>query len=519
MSTIKGGIVVVLLVTLMQQGAHANLEPPERSYEILMLLPSCSRSHRNVFMPLATALTERGHKVTMLNMWPPADDNPNITYIDHGLRYFDGNALNMFEVADHEDEMFQEFKILFSTIARELYEVPVVRELYSKRHQFDLMIVNSLFNEAAYPFVHNQTYITVGTAGLTSDHSAAMGNVLNPAYFPNFATEFSQPYSMFDRFKNLFLTITVPLMWKSGIQTPTQIEISKLFPDLPSLDDLIKNESLTLLNTHHSIGMPLPLLPNQVEVGGMHVRPAKPLPKDIDDFLSGTTPVVYMSLGSIARSSTMPPEYMEITLSTFSKLQYKVLWKYEEELENLSKNVFIKKWMPQQDVLAHPNVKVFISHCGLLGSQEAIYHRTPILGLPLFGDQHKNAKTWENAGIGIYLKWKSLTVELLTSTIQELITNPKYKENIDGMSAHFRDLPMSPVETAVYWTEYVIRHRGAGHLRSPSMNLTWVEFFYLDLILMLYLALYVTYRLVKKAASLCFPAKPKVTKKGKNKKE
>ncbi|KAF2356870.1 UDP-glucuronosyl/UDP-glucosyltransferase [Trinorchestia longiramus] len=519
MSTIKGGIVVVLLMTLMQQGAHANLEPPERSYEILMLLPSCSRSHRNVFLPLATGLAERGHKVTILNMWPPADDNPNITYIDHGLRHFDSSDRNMFEAEENEKEMFQQLEIAFRAIARELHEVPVVRKLYNRRHQFDLMIVHSLFNEAAYPFVHNKLHITISTSGVKSDQSAAMGNVLNPAYVGNFLNEFSRPYSMLDRFKNLFLTITVPLMWKSYMRTPAQIEISKQFPDLPSLDDLIKNESLTLLNTHHSIGMPLPLLPNQVEVGGMHVRPAKPLPKDIDDFLSGTTPVVYMSLGSVARSSTMPPEYMEVILSTFSKLQYKVLWKYEEELENLSKNVFIKKWMPQQDVLAHPNVKVFISHCGLLGSQEAIYHRTPILGLPLFGDQQKNAKTWENAGIGIYLKWKSLTVELLTSTIQELITNPKYKENIDGMSAHFRDQPMSPVETAVYWTEYIIRHRGAVHLRSPSMNLTWVEFFYLDLILMLYLALYVTYRLVKKAASLCFVTKPKVTKTRKNKKE
>lgn len=41
----------------------AALPPPERSYKILMLLPTSSISHRNVFMPLATALTERGHKV------------------------------------------------------------------------------------------------------------------------------------------------------------------------------------------------------------------------------------------------------------------------------------------------------------------------------------------------------------------------------------------------------------------------------------------------------------------------
>ena len=45
-------------------GFAANaLPPPERSYKILMLLPISSRSQRNVFMPLANALADRGHEV------------------------------------------------------------------------------------------------------------------------------------------------------------------------------------------------------------------------------------------------------------------------------------------------------------------------------------------------------------------------------------------------------------------------------------------------------------------------
>ena len=40
-----------------------NLLPPERSYKILMLLPTGTTSHRNVFMPLADALSDRGHEV------------------------------------------------------------------------------------------------------------------------------------------------------------------------------------------------------------------------------------------------------------------------------------------------------------------------------------------------------------------------------------------------------------------------------------------------------------------------
>jgi len=37
----------------------------------------------------------------------------------------------------------------------------------------------------------------------------------------------------------------------------------------------------------------------------------------------------------------------------------------------------------------------------------------------------------------------------------------------------------------VYWTEYVIRHKGALHLRSAVLDLTWYQYFQLDVIAVL----------------------------------
>ena len=72
----------------------------------------------------------------------------------------------------------------------------------------------------------------------------------------------------------------------------------------------------------------------------------------LEEFLDGDTPVVYMSLGSIARSTTIPAEHKKTILDTFSNLPYKVLWKYEDDsLKNLPDNIMINKWMPQQDIL------------------------------------------------------------------------------------------------------------------------------------------------------------------------
>jgi hypothetical protein len=48
---------------------------------------------------------------------------------------------------------------------------------------------------------------------------------------------------------------------------------------LPPVWELEYKTSLVLLNTHHSLSYPKPLMPNYVQVGGMHVKPPKKLPQ------------------------------------------------------------------------------------------------------------------------------------------------------------------------------------------------------------------------------------------------
>lgn len=48
------------------------------------------------------------------------------------------------------------------------------------------------------------------------------------------------------------------------------------------------------------------------------------------------------------------------------------------------------------------------------------------------------------------------------------------------MSKSFRDRPLTPLETAIYWVEYVIRHKGAPDLRSAGADLTWYQYHLID---------------------------------------
>lgn len=58
----------------------------------------------------------------------------------------------------------------------------------------------------------------------------------------------------------------------------------------------------------------------------------------------------------------------------------------------------------------------------------------------------------------------------------------RYTKNAKIASDRFKDRPMTPAESVVYWTEYVVRHKGAPHLRSHAFNLSWYQYFLLDVI-------------------------------------
>lgn len=48
-----------------------------------------------------------------------------------------------------------------------------------------------------------------------------------------------------------------------------------------------------------------------------------------------------------------------------------------------------------------------------------------------------------------------------------------------------KDTPFPPVETAVWWVEHVLRHNGCPHLRPAALDLSWYQYFMLDILLLL----------------------------------
>ena len=105
-------------------------------------------------------------------------------------------------------------------------------------------------------------------------------------------------------------------------------------------------------------------MPNTVLAGLMTCRSStSPLPPDLESFVqSAEHGVVLVSFGSVIKASKMPEDKRKLMLKVFSKLKQKVIWKWETEMADAPDNVLISSWLPQTSLLAHRNVKVFVTH-------------------------------------------------------------------------------------------------------------------------------------------------------------
>ncbi|KAK3880682.1 hypothetical protein Pcinc_014840 [Petrolisthes cinctipes] len=82
---------------------------------------------------------------------------------------------------------------------------------------------------------------------------------------------------------------------------------------------------------------------------------------------------------------------------------------------------------------------------------------------------------------------------------------------VQHRSKLMQDQPVLPGEWVTYWVEYVIRHRGALHLRCPAVHMPWYQLYNVDVWVtvivvtptVILLACYITYRILRCCCSAC----------------
>ncbi|XP_042231682.1 UDP-glucosyltransferase 2-like [Homarus americanus] len=473
----KAACLVVAATALMALGP-----PPATAADILVLTPFGSRSVRALFSVLTEGLVARGHTVTLLSSGEPFPRHPNVTHVVSPHSALD--QMDLFEVREG-GAVFRLWMKAFPAVAREMYGNPKVMELWRRRDKFDAVIVNSAANEMAFPFLLDITapFITLSPAGTEPLQLSYLGNVVSPAALPSIVVPFDNHLSLWERLVNTLATILLRYSFRRTVGRPLAAALRDTFPDLPDPFELYPKQSLALLNRHHLLDGSVPLLPNQVEVGCMHCHPARPLPPDVAEWMEGAgeAGVVYFSLGSFQKTSRIPAKYREVLMEAFSRLPHRVLIKYGESDVQFPPNVRAFPWLPQQDILGHKNLRLFVTHCGIHSASEAVYHGVPVLGLPITFEQPRKCARIARRGEGLVLQWEQLTPEAIIDSVYTLVHDVRFRKRVEGVSRRLQAQKETGLERAVWWVEYVMEH-GNDYLRFSGADLSLVQYLLLDVL-------------------------------------
>ncbi|KAF6207982.1 hypothetical protein GE061_016431 [Apolygus lucorum] len=462
---------------------------------ILVVLPMPFYSHTQNFMPIFKELAKRGHHLTVLSPFPQNMSLPNWEEIIVPNILKEIMALMPDPDFSKDQGFFHKisgFLTFGENTMRMAFQFKEVTDLFNDdSRQFDLVFVEAqFFQEPLLVFGHKfkAPVIALYPSFIPPEVAYYTGNpVMTSTYVPNMFFPFSNSMSFVERGINTAFNI-----FKIGLYNlrtvPVMDSVMREYlpkKDLPYVGDMLFNISFTFIDSHHILSYPYPRVNNIREFLGINTKPTSKLSQELQEFMDdGKDGVIFFTLGSHFQTSTLRPHILKALLEAFARLPNKILmkWDKDEPPAGLSPNVKTQKWFPQSAVLAHKNCLAFVTHTGVHGLVESLDHAVPVISVPLFADQHFFAKWVREKGVGLSIDIETVTPDIAYETIKEVISNRKFKENVIEISKLMKDLPQPTLDELCYWTEYVIRTKGAPFLRSGALNLAWYQRFGLDLL-------------------------------------
>ncbi|KAF6212157.1 hypothetical protein GE061_012678 [Apolygus lucorum] len=494
--------------------------------DILVVLPLPFTSHVLTFKPLFVELANRGHNVTYIGALSlPETQNFHQTIVRNSS--IDDLLERLVEKLRATDQWG--FLSYFWQYGSQLMDImldhPALQNLIQDESlHFDVVITEPYFlHEPLVALGHKFNAPVIGIFPLSPTiwGSYLSGNLMPFSYVPSYKTAFTDHMTLTERIHNTLIQL-YEFIGTKYYYLPKQEEVVrnkmkfKGAESLPSLQSMLKNVSLNLIDYHYSSGYNRPFENNILQVGGLSLARAKgePLDKELSELMDKSKGVIYFSLGSHVKTSELGEDAVQEIVKAFAQLSdYQIFMKWDGDFQptGLPPNVKLSKWFPQPSVLGHPKTKVMIGHGGLHGIMECIHHGVPFIGIPQFSDQESNTRFVISSGFGLRVGKEELTSEKLLGAVRALLTEPRYKENAVKRSLIARDRVMAPLDLAVYGVEYVLRHKGAPHLRPAVLDLPWYQYLLVDVLFITIVVPLVVIFIVLKLATWCRPFPPNAT--------
>ena len=463
----------------------------------VLVVPGNMRSHILYMGHLGEVLSQQGHRVTLLL---PSNAHTSLSYKNSTMEiitymtraetsYFDSKATSeLFVNMALTKSMWKKTMIVRNiskgiqgTIRDECddrFESDTYGMVKSRGYDLALVDPGDILCGYAYPYSMDIPYAPVS---LIFFGSALYRLPSLPSFTPTLVTTYSDSMTFTERLLNTAADI---VMMGSLYDSSTEY-VERYAPHKP----IIKPHELGLKSVlwfslaESTFHYPTPSMPNIVRIGDIMARPPNPLPIELSDFLDyADDGVILVSLGSYF--NFVPLDIVQKFCIAFSNVKAKVVWKIKHvgNCDIDEDKIKVMSWVPQNDILAHPNVKLFLTHGGYNSIIESIHNAKVMLVMPFAADQPLNANIVKNRNLGIIMDIANFQISELINNIDILFTDVKYERHIQAASNVLHDKLHSPGERASFAVNHVIKY-GGGHLRSGAFELYLFQFLLLDVYL------------------------------------
>lgn len=466
----------------------------------VLLIPQVMRSHISLLSHLGAALYKEGHEPYMLvprGLGPK--DSMGLSQLHYSTErtesVYDSAEVNQHLVrimlansgSEHRTAQDQLTRLVTDSYYEDCVNFFTDAELghHIRSLEFDVAVVDSV----GWPcLMMIPVFLDLPYILFSIPHKAWFYRAPDPPSFvPSSHTLYTDRMSFLERLDNTVRHLSD--LWRYDTANPFYtVARQDIRERYKSADYVIEQALLWFVLEDVTLSYPRPYMPNMIPVGDLMARPATPLPEELRRFMdSSPEGVLLVSFGSVI--DVLPSSLTDKFCGAFRRLQQKVIWRSKNADVCRAERVRIIDWVPQNDLLGHPNLRLLVTHGGLASIVEALYHVTPVLVVAMTTEQPRNSLLVRERSYGASLDVRDFTEDGLLHVIRDLLKNDTVERELLKASQILKNKPETVSRRVSYWVDHVMRH-GNDHLRSSgSFDLGVFQYYLVDVYLFLVVAL------------------------------
>ena len=238
---------------------------------------------------------------------------------------------------------------------------------------------------------------------------------------------------------------------------------------------------ITLDNT--CLDYPRLSAPNYQLVGSLTRAEANPLKGELKAFVDGASDgMILITFGTTSVGAETLIHFLPMFRKIAPEIRQRVLIQLSIDVDpgEFPVNIRFERWIPQNDILGHPNTVAMVNHGGANGQMEATYHGVPQVCIGIQAEQKYNCRRLVEHHYGLSLSLDTLSADDLLHALTEITKDPSYKDNVRHCSRIMHSLPQGKQQLA-FWVDHVLEF-GGDHLRPSSADMPFYSLCMLDIL-------------------------------------